>query len=90
MNHQVKGKVENLKGRVKQAAGSLTGNKELEAKGAAQRGKGAAQELAGKVQNKMQNAADRAEANVDEDEELEAERRARYADESLRGGRGNA
>ena len=75
MNHQAKGKIENLKGRAKQAAGALTGDKGLEVKGAAQRAKGAAQELAAKAKKKVEDAAaDRARANVDEDEALEDER----------------
>jgi len=86
MNHQVKGKAENLKGRAKQAVGAMTGDKELEAKGAAQRVKGAGQELAGKAQKKVEDAVDdaRARANVDEDEEIERE------DDAGPRGRGNA
>jgi uncharacterized protein YjbJ (UPF0337 family) len=87
MNNQVKGKIENLKGRAKQAVGAMTGDKELEAKGAAERVKGAGQEAVGKVQRKVEDAADdaRANANVDEDEDIE-----RADDEEPRGGRGNA
>lgn len=86
MNNQVKGKIENLKGRAKQAVGAMTGDKELEAKGAAQRVKGAGQELAGKAQQKVEDVVDdaKARANVDEDEEIERD------DDGTPRGRGNA
>jgi uncharacterized protein YjbJ (UPF0337 family) len=48
-NDELKGKVDNIKGRAKQAAGAATGNKNLEAEGAAERIKGAAQEAAAKA-----------------------------------------
>jgi uncharacterized protein YjbJ (UPF0337 family) len=44
---QLKGKLENLKGRAKQAAGSLSGHKETEAEGAVDRIAGAAREKVG-------------------------------------------
>ena len=44
---QAKGKVENLKGRVKEAAGALTGDKKTQAEGMADRIKGAAREKLG-------------------------------------------
>jgi uncharacterized protein YjbJ (UPF0337 family) len=56
-----KGKLDNLKGRVKQAAGTVTGNKRVEAEGAVERVKGAAEEAAGKARRK-----------IEEDEEDEA------------------
>jgi uncharacterized protein YjbJ (UPF0337 family) len=46
---ELKGKFENLKGRAKQAAGSVTGDKELEAEGLGERIKGAVQEKIGQV-----------------------------------------
>jgi uncharacterized protein YjbJ (UPF0337 family) len=55
---EAKGKWDNLKGRVKQAAGSLTKDKKLEAEGAAERVKGAAEEKVGKAERKIENAAD--------------------------------
>ncbi len=58
MNDEIKGKVENLKGRAKQAVGTVSGDKELEAEGAAERGKGAIQEMAGKAKRKLEDAAD--------------------------------
>jgi uncharacterized protein YjbJ (UPF0337 family) len=61
---QVKGKIDNLKGRVKQAAGSVSGDKELEAEGAAERIKGAAQEKLGDVKHKVAE-------DIEEDDESE-------------------
>ena len=63
---EVKGKAENLKGRVKQAAGSLTGDKKLEAEGAFDRAKGAAQEKVGEAKRKLNDAQ---KESVDEDDE---------------------
>ena len=47
------GKVENLKGRAKEAAGVLTGNRALEQEGADQRADGAIQEGVGKARRKV-------------------------------------
>jgi uncharacterized protein YjbJ (UPF0337 family) len=66
-NDEGRGKFDNLKGRVKQAAGSITGDKKLEAEGAAERVKGAAQEALGKTKRKV------GEATADEDEDIERE-----------------
>jgi uncharacterized protein YjbJ (UPF0337 family) len=55
---EVKGKLDNLKGRVKQAAGAVTGDKKLEAEGAVERVKGAAQEKAGEIERKINKAAE--------------------------------
>jgi len=41
---QLKGKAENIKGRVKEAAGALTGNKHTEAEGLVERVEGAARD----------------------------------------------
>jgi len=60
---EVKGKAENLKGRVKQAAGTVTGNKKLEAEGAVDRVKGAAREKVGEIERKASKAIE------DEDED---------------------
>jgi uncharacterized protein YjbJ (UPF0337 family) len=57
-NEDIKGKAENLKGRVKQAAGTLTGDKKLEAEGAVDRAKGAAREKIGEVKRKLDEATD--------------------------------
>jgi uncharacterized protein YjbJ (UPF0337 family) len=63
---EVKGKLDNLKGRAKQAAGSLSGDKELEAEGAAERIKGAAQEKIGEIKHK---AAEKIEEDDESDED---------------------
>jgi uncharacterized protein YjbJ (UPF0337 family) len=63
---QVKGKLDNLKGRVKQAAGAVTGDKKLEAEGAAERVKGAVQEKIGEAKHA---AAKKIEEDEDEDEQ---------------------
>ena len=60
---EVKGKLENLKGRIKQAVGAVTGDKEIEAEGAVERVKGAAQEKVGEVERKVSKPAE------DEDED---------------------
>jgi uncharacterized protein YjbJ (UPF0337 family) len=52
-NDDLKGKMENLKGRAKQAAGAVSGDKGLEAEGAAERIKGAAQEAAAKAKKRI-------------------------------------
>lgn len=48
---QLKGKAENLKGRVKDAAGALTGNKQTQAEGVIDRVKGAVREKVGDVKH---------------------------------------
>ena len=48
---QIKGKAENLKGRVKEALGALTGNKRTEADGVIDRVQGAAREKIGQTRH---------------------------------------
>ena len=48
---QVKGTVENIKGRVKEAGGALSGDKKTEAEGAIQRVKGAVQKKVGDLKH---------------------------------------
>jgi uncharacterized protein YjbJ (UPF0337 family) len=55
---EAKGVVQNIKGRVKQAAGAVTGNKRVEAEGTAERIGGAAQEAVGKAKRKLQEDPD--------------------------------
>jgi uncharacterized protein YjbJ (UPF0337 family) len=69
MNKQrVSGSLENLKGRAKQAAGAVTGDKGLEAEGAVDRAKGAGKEAVGKAKDKLNEAA----AEADDDSEVES------------------
>src|SRR5207302_4810287 len=53
---ELEGKKENLKGRVKEAAGVLTGNKDLEVEGSDERAGGAAQEELGQARRKVGEA----------------------------------
>ena len=53
---ELKGKARNLKGRVKEAWGSITGNKRTQAEGMADRAGGAAQEGIGRVKREVDNA----------------------------------
>jgi uncharacterized protein YjbJ (UPF0337 family) len=50
---QVKGTAENVKGRVKEAAGALSGNKRTEAEGVAERVHGAARKKVGDVKSDL-------------------------------------
>jgi uncharacterized protein YjbJ (UPF0337 family) len=50
---ELKGKMENLKGRAKEAIGSLSGNKEKQAEGMAERIKGAGQEKVGEAKREV-------------------------------------
>ncbi|HET6282751.1 MAG TPA: CsbD family protein [Polyangia bacterium] len=50
---ELKGKAENLKGRAKEAGGALTGNKQTEAEGMAERAKGAVREKVGQVKKEI-------------------------------------
>jgi uncharacterized protein YjbJ (UPF0337 family) len=60
---QVKGKVDNIKGRAKEAAGVITGDETTEVEGLAERVKGAAQEKLGDLKHK---AARKIEEDDDE------------------------
>ena len=53
---EIEGKAENLKGRVKEAAGTLTGSPELESEGAAERAAGEIRNQAGKARRKVGEA----------------------------------
>ena len=70
MSDESRGKMENLKGRVKQAAGTITGDKKMEAEGAVDRVKGAAQEKVGEAERKLDEARRRNQADADEDDDL--------------------
>lgn len=53
---ELEGKKENLKGRIKEAAGTLTGNENLESEGADERVEGEAREQIGKATRKVGEA----------------------------------
>jgi uncharacterized protein YjbJ (UPF0337 family) len=55
-NDELQGKKQNLKGRVKEAVGVLTGNEKLESDGADERADGAIQETIGKARRKVGEA----------------------------------
>ena len=55
------GKTEKSKGKVKEAVGSLTGNKKLESEGKIDRRAGEAKEKVGRVKSKVEGAAEKAE-----------------------------
>jgi uncharacterized protein YjbJ (UPF0337 family) len=53
---ELEGKKENIKGRIKEAAGTLTGNEDLESEGADERAEGEAREQIGKATRKVGEA----------------------------------
>ena len=55
---EVEGKFENVKGKVKEGVGNLTGNRDLEAEGEADQAKGKTQETWGKVKHGVGDAVD--------------------------------
>lgn len=58
MTQEMDGKVKKVTGRVKEAAGVLTGNEKLEQKGAAERAEGAVEESLGKARRKVGELVD--------------------------------
>jgi uncharacterized protein YjbJ (UPF0337 family) len=50
---EIKGVAQNIKGRVKEAIGNLTGDKKAEASGAAERAKGAAEKKVGEIKKEL-------------------------------------
>lgn len=63
LKREIKGKVDNIKGRVKEAIGALSGNKETQAEGTVERVAGAANEKVGEVERKIGKAAGHEEAD---------------------------
>ena len=57
-NQETHGKVKKVKGRLKEAAGIITGNRELEREGSRQRTKGAAEERLGRARRKVGELVD--------------------------------
>ena len=53
---EIQGQAENIKGRVKEAAGTLTGNERLESEGASDRAEGALRKEAGEARRKIGEA----------------------------------
>ena len=63
LKREIKGKVDNIKGRVKEAIGALSGHKETQVEGTVERAAGAANEKIGEVERKVGNALGREEAD---------------------------
>jgi len=61
---EIDGKKNNLAGRIKEAAGTLTGNKDLESEGADQRAGGAVEEGLGRARRKVGEALEDLGENV--------------------------
>jgi uncharacterized protein YjbJ (UPF0337 family) len=59
LKRELKGRVDNIKGRVKEAIGSLSGNKQTQAEGTVERTAGAANEKIGEAEGKLDRAFDR-------------------------------
>jgi uncharacterized protein YjbJ (UPF0337 family) len=59
-------KGDQVKGKVKEAAGSLTGDKDLESEGKADRRAGEAKEKLGHAKDKVEEVVDKAEDKVEE------------------------
>jgi uncharacterized protein YjbJ (UPF0337 family) len=66
---QSRGVAENIKGRVKEAAGILTGNKTQEAEGGAERVKGAIKKAAGDLKHKLAERVEKDPADENDDAE---------------------
>jgi uncharacterized protein YjbJ (UPF0337 family) len=60
------GKTDQVKGQVKEAAGSLTGNQDLESEGKADRRAGEAKEKLDHAKDKIEEVIDDAEAKVED------------------------
>jgi uncharacterized protein YjbJ (UPF0337 family) len=58
-NDRVKGKTNQGIGSVKEAAGKVTGNEDMEAEGAAQKTKGKVEDTAGRAKDKVKEIADK-------------------------------
>ena len=63
LKREIKGKVDNIKGRVKEAIGALSGNKETQAEGTVERAAGAANQKVGEVERKVDRAVSREETD---------------------------
>ena len=56
--HEVKGKLDQIKGAVKEGFGALTGDRSTEAEGKGERAKGVLREKYGELKNEFTNDAD--------------------------------
>lgn len=62
---RIKGKIDDVKGRVKRQTGEWTGDENLQAEGTADQVKGKAENLVGKVKDAGRDAADKARDEMD-------------------------
>lgn len=60
IDEQAGGKAENLKGKIKEGVGKLTGDRDLEAEGQVDQAEGTLRDKTGKVIRNVKDAADRA------------------------------
>ncbi len=67
MSDEMKGKWEKAKGYVKDKAGEVTGNPDLEAEGEAERARGEAEEAVGKARRKAGEAVEKIGEKIRED-----------------------
>lgn len=74
MEQQAKGAWDKTKGKIKEAAGDLTGNESLEAEGELDQAKGAVRTGIGRAGEKLSDAADDAADDLDRDRDLDRER----------------
>jgi uncharacterized protein YjbJ (UPF0337 family) len=58
-NERVKGKADQGLGSVKEVAGKVTGNKDMEAEGAGQKTKGKVEDTAGRAKDKVKDIANK-------------------------------
>jgi uncharacterized protein YjbJ (UPF0337 family) len=73
LKREIKGKVDNIKGRVKEAIGSLSGDKRTQAEGTVERTAGAANEKVGEVEGKVDRAFGEGQDKTFRDEEADDE-----------------
>ena len=66
---ELAGKMENLKGRTKEAAGALTGNKEKEAEGVVERVAGAVRENVGKAEEEVKRSTESSPRREESDDD---------------------
>jgi uncharacterized protein YjbJ (UPF0337 family) len=59
IDEQARGKMENLKGKIKEGAGKLTGDRELESEGQVDQAEGTIRDKTGKVVRNVNDAAER-------------------------------
>ena len=70
---ELKGKMQNLKGRAKEAAGSISGNKETQAEGTVERVAGAAREKVGQAKESISKKVKETEETEEGSEDIEIE-----------------